>query len=81
MSRTGVGSTQLELFRCGNAGAATDLRADPLARARQERIESEALRLLRPSAGAITAYVQDRHKGIDVAPRSGASATPPTTAW
>ena len=66
VSRTGIASTQLELFRCGTA-ASTDLRADPLARARQQRIEGESQRLVRPVAGAIVQFVQDRHSGIDVA--------------
>ena len=67
VSRTGVGSTQLELFRCGSALTATDLRADPVARAGQARIESEPQRLVRPVAGAITNFVENRHNGIDVA--------------
>lgn len=67
VSRTGVGSTQLELFRCGSAATATDLRADPQARARQQRLESQTQRLVRPVAGAITNFVENRHNGVDVA--------------
>lgn len=71
VSRTGIGSTQLELYRCGTA-ASTDLRADPLARARVERIESDTLRLVRPVAGAVAQHVQGRHTGVDVAAPLGA---------
>jgi hypothetical protein len=67
VSRTGVGSTQLELFRCATAPTATDLRADPQARARQERLEGQPQRLVRPVAGAITNFVENRHNGVDVA--------------
>ena len=67
VSRTGVGSTQLELFRCASAAGATDLRADPQARARQERLEGQTQRLVRPVAGAVTNFVENRHNGVDVA--------------
>jgi hypothetical protein len=70
VSRTGLTSTQLEIFRCGGTGS-TDPRADPAARAGAQRIEGETQRFVRPVAGAITQYVQGRHTGIDVAAPNG----------
>lgn len=66
VSRTGIRSSQLEIYRCGAAWE-TDLAADGDVRARAQAIASDPLRLVRPTAGAYTSYVQRDHTGIDVA--------------
>jgi murein DD-endopeptidase MepM/ murein hydrolase activator NlpD len=66
--RTGLYATQLELYRCGVAAdGGTDLRADPVARARLARIDEDGRRFVRPVAGAITQFLQGSHTGIDIA--------------
>ncbi len=65
-SRTGVRSTQLEVYRCGAAWS-TDLATDPSVKARAEAIAKSPLRFIRPTSGAYTNYVQRGHTGIDVA--------------
>jgi len=68
VARTGLYTTQLELFRCGvTGGVAADLRADPAARSRQARIDQDQRRFVRPVAGAITQFLQGSHTGIDIA--------------
>jgi peptidase M23-like protein len=68
VSRTGLYSTQLEVYRCGvAAGEGIDVRADPVARSRQARIESDGRRFVRPVAGAVTQWLQGAHTGIDIA--------------
>ncbi|HET8569356.1 MAG TPA: M23 family metallopeptidase [Candidatus Limnocylindria bacterium] len=64
VSRTGVASNQLELFRCGPA-AGTETRAAAAARGTQ-RMREDGLRSLRPVVGAITQYRQGRHTGVDI---------------
>lgn len=67
-ARTGVYSTELQLFRCGVAeGAGIDLSTDASTKARSAKIASDGRRLVRPAAAAITQYVQGSHTGIDVA--------------
>jgi hypothetical protein len=66
--RTGPYATQLELYRCGvAANRGTDLRADPVARARLARIDEDGRRFVRPVAGAVTQFLQGSHTGIDIA--------------
>ena len=68
VSRTGMYTTQLELYRCGVAqGQGLDARADPAARSRQARIDADGRRFVRPVAGAITQFLQGAHTGIDIA--------------
>ena len=68
VSRTGLYTTQLELYRCGVAqGQGLDTRADPVARSRQARIDADSRRFVRPVAGAITQFLQGTHTGIDIA--------------
>jgi murein DD-endopeptidase MepM/ murein hydrolase activator NlpD len=68
VSRTGLYTTQLELYRCGSAAESVrDPRADPVARAHIASIDADERRFVRPVAGAITQFVQGRHTGIDVA--------------
>ncbi len=66
VSRTGVRSSQLEIYRCGVAWS-TDLANDADVKARAARIAADPLRLIRPTSGAYTSYVQRDHTGIDVA--------------
>ena len=68
VSRTGLYTAQLELYRCGVANAVgTDLRSDPVSRSRAQRLASEGNRFVRPVAGAFTQFLQGSHTGIDVA--------------
>jgi len=67
VSRTGLYTTQLELYRCGAANPARDPRADPVARAHISSIDSDERRFVRPVAGAITQFLQGSHTGIDIA--------------
>ena len=69
-SRTGLYSTELDIYRCG---AAEDLaRADTSARAGNARLDTDPRRFVRPVSGAITQYVQGSHTGIDVSAPFGA---------
>jgi murein DD-endopeptidase MepM/ murein hydrolase activator NlpD len=69
VTRTGLYSTQLEVYRCGTAAIALapDPRADTVARAHAASIDSDPRRFVRPVAGAITQYLQGSHTGVDVA--------------
>jgi murein DD-endopeptidase MepM/ murein hydrolase activator NlpD len=67
-TRTGLYPTQLEIYRCGVTTTQSDAtRADTAARSRQQRIESDGRRFVRPVSGAITQFVQGSHTGIDIA--------------
>ena len=67
-ARTGLYSTELQLFRCGVAdGGDTDISNDTSTKAREAKIATDARRFVRPAAAAITQYVQGIHTGIDVA--------------
>ena len=71
-SRTGLYSTQLDVFRCG-AAASDGSRADTSARAcAAARIASDPRRFVRPVSGAISQYLQGVHTGIDVSAPYGA---------
>ena len=68
VARTGLYSTELQLFRCGVAeGEGTDLASDGATKMRLASIASDPRRLARPAAAAMTQYVQGSHTGIDVA--------------
>lgn len=68
VSRTGLYSSVLELYRCGVLiGDGLDFRADPVSRARAQRIATDSNRFVRPTAGAFTQFLQGSHTGIDVA--------------
>ena len=72
VSRTGLYSTQLELYRCGAPDdEATDLASDPAVQARTAKIAAEPHRFVRPGAAAITQFIQGIHTGIDVAATYG----------
>jgi murein DD-endopeptidase MepM/ murein hydrolase activator NlpD len=70
-SRTGLYSTQLDVYRCGTLPG-DDARADNAARAGTARIESDPRRFVRPVSGAISQYLQGNHTGIDVSAPVGA---------
>ncbi len=70
-SRTGLYSTQLDVYRCGTASA-DGARADTAARAGTARIEADPRRFVRPVSGAISQYVQGIHTGIDISAPVGA---------
>lgn len=73
VTRSGLYSTQLEVYRCGApAVGAADPRADTVARARAASIDADPRRFVRPVSGAIAQYVQGVHTGIDVAAPFGA---------
>ncbi|HEY6958652.1 MAG TPA: M23 family metallopeptidase [Candidatus Limnocylindria bacterium] len=72
VSRTGLYSTQLELYRCGAPdGEATDLASDPAVQGRAAKVAADAHRFVRPGAAAITQFIQGIHTGIDVAATYG----------
>jgi murein DD-endopeptidase MepM/ murein hydrolase activator NlpD len=70
-SRTGLYSTQLDVYRCGTL-ASDSARADTAGRAGAARIESDPRRFVRPVSGAISQYLQGSHTGIDVSAPVGA---------
>ncbi|HUQ41834.1 MAG TPA: M23 family metallopeptidase [Candidatus Limnocylindrales bacterium] len=73
VTRTGLYSTQLEVYRCGAvADPQSDPRADTAARARTATIAADPRHFVRPVSGAIAQYVQGIHTGIDVAAPVGA---------
>ena len=69
-SRTGLYSTELDVYRCGTEEDSA--RADTAARAGLARIESDPRRFVRPVSGAVSQYVQGSHTGIDVSAPFGA---------
>ena len=73
VTRTGVDATRLAVYRCrGSAERATE---DASAPARLEAIDAAPQRLLRPTAGEITQFLQGAHTGIDVAAPYGSIIT------
>jgi murein DD-endopeptidase MepM/ murein hydrolase activator NlpD len=73
VTRTGLYSTQLEVYRCGApAISKADPRADTVARARAASIAADPRRFVRPVSGAISQYVQGSHTGVDVSAPVGA---------
>lgn len=74
VARTGLYETALEVYRCG-ARAASASRADPVARARQQRIEADPRRFARPVIGYFSQFLQGAHTGVDIAAPFGAIIT------
>lgn len=73
ITRTGLYSTQLEVYRCGAlVSAVAGPRADTAARARAAAVAEDARHFVRPVSGAISQYVQGRHTGVDVSAPVGA---------
>ncbi len=73
ITRTGLYSTQLEVYRCGALVLAkTGPRADSAARARAAAVAEDPRNFVRPVSGAISQYVQGRHTGVDVSAPVGA---------
>jgi len=68
VSRTGIDTTQLEVYRCGTARGDVDTaRRDAETSSRRERILGETHRFVRPAAGPITQFLQGSHTGVDIA--------------
>ena len=73
VTRTGMDTTQLSVYACkGSAERAT---VDASASSRLESIEGAKGRLVRPTAGEITQFLQGSHTGIDVAAPFGSLIT------
>jgi murein DD-endopeptidase MepM/ murein hydrolase activator NlpD len=73
VTRTGLYSTQLEVYRCGTPAAAfADPRADAAARAHAASVDADPRRFVRPVSGAISQYLQGSHTGVDVSAPVGA---------
>jgi hypothetical protein len=73
VSRTGSQSTRLEVYRCG--GTPDGARPDANAPARLASIEAGGGRLVRPTSGEISQFLQGSHTGIDVATPFGQMIT------
>jgi len=73
VARTGVDSTRLAVYQC--RGLAERATPDPTVGSRLEAIEASKNRLLRPTAGEITQFLQGAHTGIDVAAPFGSVIT------
>ncbi len=65
VSRTGRQSTRLEVYRCG--GTPDGARADPEVPTRLAAIGAGTGRLVRPTSGEISQFLQGSHTGVDVA--------------
>jgi murein DD-endopeptidase MepM/ murein hydrolase activator NlpD len=73
VTRTGLYSTVLEVYRCGAlVTAKADARADTVARSRAAAVAQDPRRFVRPVSGAITQYLQGSHTGIDISAPVGA---------
>ena len=75
VARTGLHDTELEVYRCGTRPLRSVARADPVARARQARIDGDGRRLVRPVPGFISQFLQGIHTGVDIAAPFGAIIT------
>ena len=73
VSRTGPHTTRLEVYRCG--GTPDGARLDPEAPARLTLISASTNRLVRPTSGEISQFLQVSHTGIDVATPFGSIIT------
>ena len=73
VTRTGLYSTRLEVYRCGAlVSTKVDPRADTAARARAAAFAEDPRHFVRPVSGAIAQYVQGNHTGVDVSAPVGA---------
>lgn len=78
VSRTGLYTTQLELYRCGVVFSdSVDRRADTTSRSRAQKITSETNRFVRPVAGAFTQFLQGAHTGVDISAPFGSILVAP----
>ena len=75
VARTSLYGNQLEVYRCGTRAQAASDRADPVARVRQQRIDADPRRFVRPVAGFISQFRQGAHTGIDIAAPVGSLIT------
>jgi murein DD-endopeptidase MepM/ murein hydrolase activator NlpD len=73
VSRSGAQTTRLEVWRCGDGS--TPAAAAPDAAARLGAIDAGPGRLVRPTAGEISQFLQGSHTGIDVATPFGSIIT------
>ncbi len=73
VARTGGHTTELRLYRC--AGTPDAARADPTSAERAAKIDAAPSRLVRPTAGEITQFLQGSHTGVDVAAPFGSIIT------
>ncbi|MDQ2953249.1 MAG: M23 family metallopeptidase, partial [Chloroflexota bacterium] len=73
ITRTGLYSTQLEIYRCGAlVSTKADPRADTAARSRAATVAEDPRHFVRPVSGAISQYLQGNHTGVDVSAPVGA---------
>ena len=72
VSRTGTQTTRLEVYRCGDGTTAPPVTDSA---ARLAAIDAGPGRLVRPTAGEITQFVQGSHTGVDVAAPYGSIIT------
>jgi murein DD-endopeptidase MepM/ murein hydrolase activator NlpD len=75
VSRSGLYETALEVYRCGSRATTAPSRADPVSRSRQQRIDADSRRFVRPVIGYFSQFLQGAHTGIDVAAPFGSLIT------
>lgn len=75
IARAGLYETALEVYRCGSRAVTASSRADPVSRARQQRIDADGRRFVRPVAGYFSQFLQGAHTGVDVAAPFGSIVT------
>ncbi len=75
IARTGLAASALEVYRCGTRPAALPSRADPLSRVRQQAVDTDGQRFVRPVSGFISQFRQGAHTGVDVAAPLGSLIT------
>lgn len=75
VARAGLYETTLEVYRCGSRATVAASRADPVSRARQQRIDADARRFVRPAIGYFAQFLQGAHTGVDIAAPFGSIIT------
>jgi murein DD-endopeptidase MepM/ murein hydrolase activator NlpD len=75
IARAGLYETTLEVYRCGSSAPSAPSRADPVSRSRQQRIDADGRRFVRPVVGYFSQFLQGSHTGIDVAAPYGSIIT------
>jgi murein DD-endopeptidase MepM/ murein hydrolase activator NlpD len=75
VSRDGLYETALEVYRCGTTPVQSAVRADPVGRSREARVEGDPRRFVRPVIGYFSQFFQGSHTGIDVAAPFGSIIT------
>jgi murein DD-endopeptidase MepM/ murein hydrolase activator NlpD len=75
VARAGLYETTLEVYRCGTRGGSLASRADPISRSRQQRVDADPRRFVRPLVGYFTQFLQGAHTGIDIAAPFGSLIT------